>query len=115
MKVNKLVLLILVFALAVSFSLVGCSSAPPADKPVPGVPAPGVTPPAPVEPEPAPEPGDAPYEFDEVFVTNVTPKLQALVDEGKLTADRMAEVIAKIKTGEYQKSFVQKILSGDEK
>ena len=106
MNLNKLIVLITIFAL--TLSIIGCSSSTPA----PEAPAASTEAPATAS---APA-TDAPVvAFDQVFVDNVTPKLQAMVDASKLTTERMQEIIAKIKTGQYQKAYVQKILSGEER
>ncbi|MGD9677228.1 MAG: hypothetical protein AB7V16_02525 [Vulcanibacillus sp.] len=115
MKLNKIIVLITILALALS--IVGCSSSTPAPAPTPApeAPAPTPAPEAPAAAAPAPAAEAPAFEYDQIFVDNVTPKLQAMVDAGTLTAERMQDVIARIKTGEYTKTFVQKILSGDEK
>ncbi len=114
MKLNKWFVVLIVLLLVVS--IVGCSSTPAPEAPAVETPAPEApAPEAPAVEAPAPDPEGEAYEYDQVFVENVTPKLQAMVDAGDLTSERMADVIARIKTGEYQKTYVQKILSGDEK
>ena len=50
--------------------------------------------------------------YDPVFVQNVTPKLQAMVDEGKMSQESMDLIIERIKEGVYVRPDVQAILAG---
>lgn len=50
--------------------------------------------------------------YDPVFVENVTPKLQTMVDEGKMEKDSMDLILERIKEGIYARPDVQAILAG---
>ena len=50
--------------------------------------------------------------YDPVFVQNVTPKLQTMVDEGKMSQESMDLIIERIKEGIYVRPDVQSILAG---
>lgn len=50
--------------------------------------------------------------YDPVFVENVTPKLQKMVDEGKMEQDSMDLILERVKEGIYVRPDVQAILAG---
>lgn len=67
------------------------------------------------EAEKAPSEGDSPATgdepaYDEAWLANLTPQLEALVSDGKMEQEKMDEIIAKVKSGEYDRDDVRPIL-----
>ncbi len=63
---------------------------------------------APDEEPPAADEGD--FAYDEAWLGNLTPQLEALVSAGKMEQEKMDDIIAKVKSGEYDRDDVRPIL-----
>ncbi len=106
MKTNKFIILLVIFALAMSFTLVGCGSSdePATDKPAGEEPA---------AEEPAAEKTYvAEIPENQPLVDMIIPNLKAKVKSEDITQERMDEIIQQVGDGTLSIEQVQAIMMG---
>lgn len=112
MKSNKFIILLVIFAFVVSFSLVGCGSSTPAPTPTPDKPAAD----APATPDAPAEPADKTYTAsdpdNQPKVDMIVPNLTGKVKSGDITQERMDEIIQQVGDGEMSIEELQFIMTG---
>ncbi len=113
MKTNKLIILLVIIAFVVSFSLVGCGSsetpAPAAEEPA--VEAPAAEAPAPAAEAPALKTYVAADPTLQPAVDMIIPNLTAKVKSGDITQERMDEIILQVGDGTLSIEELQAIMA----